>query len=71
MSKTSPKIEAKVAEKLRDKPKGTVLFVDDFLVLSARQLIMHNFRQLGMHRKRQIRISALTVQTGMIWPKLN
>ena len=27
---------------------------------------MHDFRQLEMHRKRQIRMPALTVQTGMI-----
>lgn len=57
MSELRPKIEAKVAEILQDTPKGSVLFVDDFLDFGSPDSIKKALYRLTNEKNLLIRLA--------------
>lgn len=57
MSKVRPKIEAKIAEILQDTPKGSVLFVDDFLDFGSPDSIKKALYRLTNEKNLLIRLA--------------
>lgn len=57
MSEIRLKIEAKVAERLQEMPKGTVLFVDDFLDLGSPDSIKKALYRLTNEKKLLVRLA--------------
>lgn len=57
MSKIRPKIEAKVAERLQETSKGTVLFVDDFLDLGSPDSIKKALYRLTNEKSLLVRLA--------------
>lgn len=57
MNEIRPKIEAKVAEILQDTPKGSVLFVDDFLDYGSPDSIKKALYRLTNEKKKLIRLA--------------
>lgn len=57
MSEARPKIEAKIAEILQDTPKGSVLFVDDFLDFGSPDSIKKALYRLTNEKNLLIRLA--------------
>lgn len=57
MSEVRVKIEAKVAERLQETPKGTVLFVDDFLDLGSPDSIKKALYRLTNEKSLLVRLA--------------
>ena len=57
MSEVRPKIEAKIAEILQDTPKGSVLFVDDFLDFGSPDSIKKALYRLTNEKNLLIRLA--------------
>ena len=57
MSEIRPKIEVKVAERLKETPKGTVLFVGDFLDLGSPDSIKKALYRLTNEKSLLVRLA--------------
>lgn len=57
MEKVRPKIEAKVAERLKSMPKGAVLFVDDFLEIGHPEAVKKALYRLSTEKGKLFRLA--------------